>query len=123
MAAVRVLVVEDDADSNESLATVLRLTGFEPRAVMDGVSALRTVREFRPHAVILSIDLPGFNGFEVVGTLAGLPAADRPKIVVYTGYAEVEKQEAMARLGADLYLVKPAEPMDLIAFLRKECPC
>jgi DNA-binding response OmpR family regulator len=116
-----VLVVEDDDDSNESLAALLRLTGFEPRAVWDGPSALRAVPEFRPHAVVLSIDLPGCNGFEVVSELAGMAPPDRPKIVVYTGYADQTKRDEMGRLGADLYLVKPAEPSELLDFLRRSC--
>src|SRR6476620_11668883 len=61
----RVLVVDDNVDSAESLTMLLTAMGNEARAAYTGEDALKVVREFGPHAVLLDIGMPGMDGLEV----------------------------------------------------------
>src|SRR6185436_8331819 len=61
----RVLVVDDNRDSAESLATLLRLAGQQTQLAYDGLEALAAVERFRPDLVLLDIGLPKLNGFDV----------------------------------------------------------
>src|SRR6516165_1030927 len=63
--AMRVLVVDDNRDAADTLATVLRLWGNEVRVVYDGASALIIARRFEPHAALLDIQMPETNGGQV----------------------------------------------------------
>ena len=67
--AVRVMVVDDEPSLAELMASVLRYEGWEVRTAGDGLSAVRTGREFRPDAVVLDVMLPDFGGLEVLRRL------------------------------------------------------
>ena len=76
--AVRVMVVDDEPSLAELMASVLRYEGWEVRTAGDGLSAVRTGREFRPDAVVLDVVLPDLGGLEVLRRLrAELPRSVR----------------------------------------------
>ncbi|MGB9280980.1 MAG: response regulator, partial [Pseudonocardiaceae bacterium] len=73
-APVRVLVVEDEVSLAELLTMALRYEGWDVRSASDGLSAVRTAREFGPDLVVLDIMLPDIDGLEVLRRLrAGAP--------------------------------------------------
>ena len=74
---VRVLVVDDEASLAELLSMALRYEGWEVRSAGDGMSAVRTARDFRPDAVVLDMMLPDINGLEVLRRMRG-DASDVP---------------------------------------------
>lgn len=115
----RVLVVDDNVSSAESLAKVLKLEGHEVQIAHDGASALESVRRFRPEVVLMDIGLPGIDGYEVARRLRqdaelsmgiGLLAA-------VTGYAEEEARRRSREAGFDHHLVKPVDPDGVLALL------
>jgi CheY-like chemotaxis protein len=112
-----VLVVDDNRDTVESLAMVLRLLGNEVATATDGPTALRVAEEFRPTAVILDIGLPMMDGFQVAERLRGLPGLGGALIVASSGYAREADLRRARDAGIDEYLVKPFDPYCLKSLL------
>ena len=111
--ALRVLVVEDEADSARSLAMLLRLFGHQVEVAPDGASALEAARARPPDVVLLDIRLPGPDGWEVARRIRGWDAPTRPLLVAVTGYGSEEDLRRSEEAGIDLHLTKPAEPDQL----------
>lgn len=108
-AGMRVLVVDDNRDAAEMVATVLEMEGHETRAVNDGAQALDCVEQYRPHVVVLDIGLPGIDGYEVARRLRRLPAAREALLIALTGYGQNTDQARARQAGFDHHLVKPAD--------------
>ena len=106
----RVLIVEDNVDSADTMQILLQLSGYEARAAYDGTSALSIAREFEPHAVLLDIGLPRKDGYEVARELRALPQTRTALLVALTGYGHEEDKERAVEAGFDAYQVKPVEP-------------
>lgn len=113
----RVLVVDDNRDSADTLAMVLQLLGHEVQAVHDGPSALVAVSGFRPDVVLLDIGMPGMNGFEVAKRLRDRPETAGLRLVALTGYGQEEDRRRTQEAGFDAHLVKPASPEELAPIL------
>jgi CheY-like chemotaxis protein len=109
---LRILVVDDCADTRASLAMLLHIWGHEARTTADGPSALQECRAFRPQVVLLDIGLPGMNGWEVAHRLRGQDS--RPALLVaLTGFGRVVDRALSRDAGFDAHLTKPADPKDL----------
>jgi len=115
----RVLVVDDNVSSAQSLAMILKLDGHDVQVAHDGTVALDAVRRFRPEAVLMDIGLPGMDGYEVALRLQQQPEL-RESIMLLaavTGYAEDEAQQRSREVGFDHHLVKPVDPEVVLALL------
>ncbi len=111
----RILAVDDQADTVEMLASLLRLQGHEVRTAYDGPAGLAAAADFGPEVVLLDIGLPGLDGYEVARRLRQVPAARTALLVAVTGYGrEVDRAQARAA-GFQHHLVKP---LDLAALER-----
>ena len=114
--AVRVMVVDDEPSLAELMASVLRYEGWEVRTTGDGLSAVRTGREFRPDAVVLDVMLPDLGGLEVLRRLrTELP---RMCVLFLTARDSVEDRIAGITAGADDYVTKPFSLEEVLARLR-----
>jgi CheY-like chemotaxis protein len=119
IAACRVLVVDDNVASAQSLALVLKLEGHQVRVAHDGGAALESVRSFRPEVVLMDIGLPGLDGYEVARSIrrdADLKASIR-LLVAVTGYAEDEARRRSREAGFEHHLVKPVDPDEVLGLL------
>jgi CheY-like chemotaxis protein len=103
----RVLVVDDNEDSAESMAVLLRLQGHEVRLAYDGLSALEEAHAFRPELIFLDLDLPKMDGYEVARRLQ--PSMKGVTLVAMTGYGQEEDRQRTQEAGFDLHLVKPVD--------------
>lgn len=110
----RVLVVDDNQDSADSLAILLRLRGHDVRTAYDGESALELEGVFRPALVFLDIGLPRKNGYDVAAELRALRGKD-VTIVAMTGFGQPEDRQRSREAGFDHHLVKPVDPNALAA--------
>ncbi|MER6616892.1 response regulator transcription factor [Streptomyces xantholiticus] len=113
---VRVLVVDDEASLSELLSMALRYEGWEVRSAGDGAAAVRTVRGFRPDAVVLDVMLPDMDGLAVLGRLRR-EVPDVP-VLFLTARDAVEDRIAGLTAGGDDYVTKPFSLEEVVARLR-----
>ena len=113
---IRVLVVDDEETLAELLAMAIRYEGWEVRVALDGLTAVRLARDFRPDAVVLDIMLPDLDGLEVLRRLH----ADTPALPVLflTARDAVEDRVAGLTAGGDDYVTKPFSLEEVMARLR-----
>jgi len=112
-----VMVVDDNADSSESLAVLLRLSGHEVEVAANGESALALADTFRPQVVLLDLGLPGMDGFEVARRLRARPELAATRLIAITGYGQARDREATAAAGFERHLTKPVDVDSLLALL------
>jgi PAS domain S-box-containing protein len=119
---VRVLVVEDNIDAAESLATLLRLWNHDVSVVHDGRTALEAAREQQPEVVLLDIGLPGLDGYQVARRLRDEIGLDHALLVAMTGYGQPEDRRRSQEAGIQYHFVKPVEPLVLRNLLAGTSP-
>jgi CheY-like chemotaxis protein len=108
-AARRVLIVDDNIDSAESLAMVLRDGPHEVKIANSGAAAVEISAAFKPDAAIIDIGMPDMDGYEVAKRLRWLNGTKSTRLIALSGYGH-ESARARARdAGFDDYLVKPVE--------------
>ncbi|MHB8974062.1 MAG: PAS domain-containing hybrid sensor histidine kinase/response regulator [Pirellulaceae bacterium] len=107
--SVRVLVVDDNVDSAQSLATLLKLSGHDVRTAYDGPSALEAAIHNRPSVVLLDIGLPGMNGYEVAKQIRQQANLENVVLVAMTGYGHESDRKRSQEAGFDHHLVKPVD--------------
>jgi two-component system OmpR family response regulator len=113
---VRVLVVDDESTLAELVSMALRMERWEVRTALDGTSAVRTAREFRPDVVVLDVMLPDFDGLEVLRRLrTDLPALP---VLFLTAKDAVEDRIAGLTAGGDDYVTKPFSLEEVVLRLR-----
>jgi len=117
--AIRVLVVDDSVDAANGLVAVLSSASYEARAVYDGATALEIASTFRPHVVLLDIDMPQMNGYVTAGGLRQLALAEPQILIAFTAHSGPESVAATARAGFDLHLSKPCEVRQLLQLLEQ----
>jgi PAS domain S-box-containing protein len=113
----RVLIVEDDADSLESLRLQMELWGNEVSTAHSADEALQVAASARPQIVLCDVGLPGMDGLKLVRALRKKLGSDRVVFAAVTGYAGGEDQERALAAGFDAFLVKPLEPASLARLL------
>jgi len=104
---MRVLVVDDEVDTAETLAEVLQTLGHEVRTAADGARALEEAAQFAPDVVLLDIGLPGMDGFEVARRLRAGRRTPGMKLIAVTGYGQELDRRNTERAGFDAHVVKP----------------
>ncbi|MEA2572534.1 MAG: hypothetical protein QOI24_4535 [Acidobacteriota bacterium] len=116
MRHARILVVEDEAKTSETIALYLRREGHDVVPVADGESALAAVRERVPDVVILDLMLPRLDGRAVCRELRAAGVASG--IIMLTARSTEEDKLSGLDLGADDYMTKPFSPRELMARVR-----
>ncbi|GAB6197465.1 hypothetical protein PAGU2595_027960 [Lysobacter xanthus] len=105
----RVLVVDDNCDSADTLAMMLEMLGHEAQRIYDPHSAQQAVAGFSPDVVFLDIGMPGISGYDVARQLRALPNGDALTLVAVTGWGQPEDRQRTKEAGFDHHLVKPPE--------------
>jgi PAS domain S-box-containing protein len=106
---LRVLAVDDNVDTAESMAMLVKAAGHDVRTAHDGPTTLQTALDYRPNVVLLDIGLPGLNGFEVAKRLRQQPVLQSVVLVAMTGYGQEADRQRSQEAGFDYHLVKPAD--------------
>ncbi|MFT3700020.1 MAG: ATP-binding protein [Kofleriaceae bacterium] len=101
----KVLLVDDNLDAVDMLATSLELLGYDTRVAHDGPEALRIAADYKPDIALLDIGLPVMDGYELAGRMRGV--LDRVKLVALTGYGTEADRARSKQAGFDVHLVKP----------------
>ncbi|HKP29958.1 MAG TPA: ATP-binding protein [Gemmatimonadales bacterium] len=103
----RILVVDDNRDSAESLAMMLRLSGYDVHKVYDGLVAVEVAAKLRPDVILLDIGLPSLNGYDVCRQIRQQAGPGEALIVALTGWGQDGDKRRSAEAGFDDHLVKP----------------
>jgi two-component system CheB/CheR fusion protein len=105
-----VLVVDDNVDAANSMATVLQLFGHRVHCVYDGPSALAAADSFKPDVIVLDIGLPGMDGYQVAKRLRERAMFSNTPIIAVTGYGQDEDRAHSRAAGFTEHLAKPVDP-------------
>lgn len=110
----RILIVEDDRSIADLIGMRLNVQGFETRRAGDGLTALSRVRDFRPHAMILDINMPAMDGFALMTRLGASKMSKLPTLVLTARHNAEDVRHAIS-LGARDYLAKPFKDAQLLS--------
>ena len=116
---MRILVVEDQRDSADSLALLLQFWGYEAAIAYDGRNALDAAWVTPADVVFLDIALPGMDGYEVARRLRRLPGMGTALLVALTGYGQEADVQRCKEAGIDRHFLKPTDPDELKQLLAK----
>jgi PAS domain S-box-containing protein len=105
----RILVVDDNRDSTESLAMLLRLFGNDVRTAHDGRQALAIASSYLPELILLDLGLPGMSGFDVAKQVRTLPGLTKVTIVALTGYGTDQDRAQSRAAGFNAHFIKPVD--------------
>jgi CheY-like chemotaxis protein len=107
---LKVLVVDDNQDSSETMAELLRIWGHDVRIALDGMTALKMALDQPPDVVLLDLGLPGMSGYDVAAKLQRSPEIGEPLLVAMTGYGQAEDRRRTREAGFLHHLTKPVDP-------------
>ncbi|WP_077037881.1 ATP-binding protein [Pelomonas sp. KK5] len=110
----RVLVVDDNLDSAESLSQMLAMLGYDTAVAHDGIEAVDAVRAQRPAVVLLDIGMPRMSGLEAACAIRRLPGGDRITLIALSGWGQHEDRRKSREAGFDHHFVKPLDVQALI---------
>ena len=117
--AKSVLVVDDEPNILLSLEFLMKQAGFEVRTARDGEEAMAAVRESQPDLMLLDINMPRMNGYEVCEQVRADPQFKGMRIVMLTARGrDIEREKGLA-LGADDYVTKPFATQEVVAKVRE----
>jgi CheY-like chemotaxis protein len=102
-----VLVVEDNADTRESLLALLELKGHRVKGAADGHAALESIAQSRPDLAFVDIGLPDLDGYAIARHVRTLPGTTSIVLVALTGYGQPEDEARAFSAGFDLHVTKP----------------
>ena len=115
----RVLIVDDDTMMVDILAQLLDSAGHTVTTAHDGQDALAKALEVKPDVVLLDIDLPGMNGYELARRLREDPDMGVISIAALTGHGRQADRHLAFEAGIDRYFCKPVGSPELIAFINQ----
>jgi signal transduction histidine kinase len=104
-----VLLIEDNDDGREMMATMLEAWDYTVLQAADGLSGVDLARSETPQVALIDIGLPGIDGYEVARRLRQIDATSTIKMIALTGYGLAEDQKRVLEAGFDLHLVKPVD--------------
>lgn len=114
VAGRRILVVDDNLDSAESMSLLLEISGHDVRTAHDGVAAVETASSFRPEIVLLDIGLPKLNGYEAARKIRSEDWGKSMYLMALTGWGQDKDRQRSKEAGFDCHLVKPIDPVELM---------
>jgi CheY-like chemotaxis protein len=103
----RILIVEDNVDSGDSLLMLLNAVGFEVSLVRDGETAVQAALSFDPDVILMDIGLPGLNGYEATRLIRARNPHGKVRIAALTGWGQPRDQQKAIDAGMDYHLLKP----------------
>ena len=115
----RILVVDDNIDAAEMLATMLRIDGCEVQTAHDGPQAMLAIDRFRPDLVLLDIGMPGMNGYEVARAIRAHPLGSKMVLVAATGWGQEEDRKRAREAGFDDHITKPVDRSQLLKLMTR----
>jgi len=114
----KVLLIEDESQTRENLALILRMEGFEAVTAGNGRIGLETANREKPDIILCDVSMPELDGHEVLRALRADPDTASIPFIFLTARGERQDLRCGMNLGADDYMVKPVEPDELLAAIQ-----
>lgn len=111
---MEILVVEDDESIRNLIVSQLQDAGFEVVTAADGLEGLAALRDRRPDAVLLDINMPRMDGFTMLERMKSDPATSNLPVLMLSAQSSPEDIRRAVQLGADDYIGKPFESRQLL---------
>jgi two-component system, cell cycle response regulator DivK len=118
----RILVVEDQDDNRRILRDLLTASGYELIEAVDGEQGLAAAQTEHPDLILMDIQLPGMDGYEVTRRIRADEALRSVPIIAVTSYALSGDDQKAFAAGCDAYVTKPFSPRNLLAKIREYLP-
>ena len=118
--AHKILVVEDFEPVRNMYVDVLKRCKMPTLTASNGEDALRLINTEHPSMILLDVDLPRLSGLEVLKRIRNNPSRQNMRVIIVTGNRAVEHSETIQ--DADMVLIKPVSPMDILSFVRRFLP-
>lgn len=114
---LRILIVDDHADTRDMISLVLEMNGAEVRAADTAATAFEILKDWNPDVLVSDLGMPDEDGYDLIGKVRGLSAEEGGDIpaLALTGYASTEEGERTAKAGYQLHMAKPVEPDRLVS--------
>jgi signal transduction histidine kinase/ActR/RegA family two-component response regulator len=113
----RVLIVDDNEDSADSLAMLLKIMGHEVRTAYDGEQAVEAAAALRPDVALLDIGMPRLNGYDACRRIREQPGGQEVFLIAVTGWGQEEDRRRTEEAGFDHHVVKPVDTAALMRLL------
>ncbi|WP_313174482.1 response regulator [Massilia sp.] len=117
-----VLLIEDNEDGREMMATMLDVYGYPVLQSADGLDGVQQAMAQLPKVALVDIGLPGIDGYEVARRLRANPETRAMRLIALTGYGLAEDQRRVLEAGFDMHLVKPVDIAQLLGALGEPAP-
>jgi CheY-like chemotaxis protein/two-component sensor histidine kinase len=118
----RILAVDDNKDSADSLGMMLRFLGADVQVAYDGPAALAAIRSYRPSVVLLDLGMPGMDGYEAARQIRADERNKDLMLIALTGWGQDEDRRGSEQAGFDHHLVKPVDLGALQTLLASRVP-
>ena len=115
----RVLVVDDNEDAANSLATLLEVMGYEVRIAYDGPEGIEAADDFEPAVALLDIGLPKLSGYDIARHVRDM-RGEKVLLVAITGWGQEDDKRRAREAGFDHHFTKPADFEALLTLIDKE---
>jgi PAS domain S-box-containing protein len=113
----RVLIADDNRDSADSLALLLKILGNEVGTAYDGEQAVEAAAALRPEVVVLDLGMPKLDGYEACRRIREQPWGQGMFLIALTGWGQEEDRQRTAEAGFNQHMVKPVDPDALMKLL------
>ena len=117
--SLKVLVCDDERHIVRLIQVNLERQGYEVVTAFDGKEGLEKIRSEKPDLVVLDVMMPYMDGFEVLKSLRKDPETESLPVIMLTAKAQDKDVFEGYHYGADMYLTKPFNPMELVTFVKR----
>jgi two-component system alkaline phosphatase synthesis response regulator PhoP len=116
---LKVLVCDDERHIVRLIQVNLERQGYNVVTAFDGKEGLEKIRSEKPNLVVLDVMMPYMDGFEVLKTIRREPETENLPVIMLTAKAQDKDVFEGYHYGADMYLTKPFNPMELVTFVKR----
>lgn len=117
--ALKILVCDDERHIVRLIQVNLERQGYQVVTAFDGKEGLEKIRAEKPNLVVLDVMMPYMDGFEVLKALRREPETETLPVIMLTAKAQDKDVFEGYHYGADMYLTKPFNPMELVTFVKR----
>lgn len=117
--AQKILVCDDERPIVRLIQVNLERQGYQVVTAFDGKEGLEKIRSEKPNLVVLDVMMPYMDGFEVLKNIRREPETEHLPVIMLTAKAQDKDVFEGYHYGADMYLTKPFNPMELISFVKR----